>query len=70
MQEPPHARARERTHRPALDAVVEMPVARGVFATLRAENLTDTLIESGVSTTGIVDRGTPRTITVGIRVAR
>lgn len=53
-----------------LDAVVEVPVARGVFATLRAENLTDTLIESGVSTTGIIDRGTPRTFTVGLRVAR
>ena len=53
-----------------LDAVVEVPLARGVFATLRAENVTDTLIQSGVSTTGIIDRGTPRTITIGVRVAR
>ncbi|QXQ07090.1 TonB-dependent receptor [Sphingosinicellaceae bacterium] len=53
-----------------LDAMVEVPLARGVFATLRGENLTNTLIASGVSTTGIVDRGTPRTLTIGVRVAR
>lgn len=53
-----------------LDAVLEMPIVRGVFVNLRAENLTDTLIESGISSAGIVDRGTPRTLTVGLRVAR
>ena len=53
-----------------LDAVFEVPLARGVFATLRGENLTNTLIASGVSTTGIVDRGTPRTLTIGVRVSR
>lgn len=53
-----------------LDAVIEVPLMRGIYATLRAENVTDTLIESGISATGFVDRGTPRTFTIGVRVAR
>ncbi len=59
--------ARKLSDAATLDAVIELPVARGVTLTLRAENLTDTLIESGISTTGIIDRGTPRTLTVGVR---
>jgi len=51
----------------AFDAVILLPVRRGVSLTLRGENLTDTLIESGISTTGIVDRGTPRVLSVGVR---
>jgi len=50
-----------------LDAVVELPVAPRLTATLRAENLTDTPVEAGVSATGVIDRGTPRTVTVGLR---
>ena len=53
-----------------LDATFDVPLARGVAATLRAENLTDALIQSGISSAGILDRGTPRTITIGLRVAR
>ena len=53
-----------------LDAIIKIPLARGVAITLRGENLTDTLIESGVSTAGIIDRGTPRTIWAGVRIAR
>ena len=53
-----------------LDAVIEVPLARGFSLSLRGENLTDTLIQSGVSTSGIVDRGTPRTLTIGLRVVR
>ncbi len=52
------------------DAVVEVPVARGVMMTLRGENLTDTLIQSGISANGIIDRGTPRTLTLGVRFVR
>ncbi len=53
-----------------LDAVVELPVAPGLRLTLRGENLTDTLVEAGVSASGIVDRGTPRTLTAGLRWVR
>ena len=53
-----------------LDAVIEVPLARGISATLRGENLTNTLVDSGVSTTGIIDRGTPRTLTIGVRFSR
>ena len=53
-----------------LDAVIEIPVMRGIAFTLRGENLTDTLIESGISTSGVIDRGTPRTLWAGIRIAR
>lgn len=61
---------RHLTDATTLDAVVEVPVARGIAVTLRGENLTDTLIESGMSTTGIIDRGTPRTLTIGVRFSR
>ena len=50
-----------------LDAVLDVPLGRGLTASLRAENLTDMLIESGISTSGIVDRGTPRTLAIALR---
>ena len=57
---------------PALtaDAVVELPVGRRLSIVARAENLADALVESGISSTGIVDRGTPRTLWLGLRLAR
>ncbi len=53
-----------------IDAVAVIPLAHGFALTLRGENLTDTLIESGVSTTGVIDRGTPRTLWTGLRIVR
>ncbi len=53
-----------------LAAVFEWPVAPGLVGTFRAENITDTLVEAGVSAAGVIDRGTPRTLTVGFRVSR
>ncbi len=53
-----------------LDAIAELPIGRGITATLACENLTDTAIDSGISTNGIIDRGTPRTITLGLRLRR
>jgi vitamin B12 transporter len=53
-----------------LDAMVEVPLAAGFALTLRGENLTDTLIQSGVSSTGVIDTGTPRSFTVGLRLRR
>ena len=51
-----------------LDAVIEVPVRRGVRLVFRGENLTDTLVASGVSASGIIDRGTPRTLWAGVRI--
>jgi len=53
-----------------VDATIDVPLGRGLAVTLRGENLTDVLIESGKSTAGIVDRGTPRTMTIGLRLSR
>ncbi len=53
-----------------LDAVAVIPLAHGVALTLRAENITDTLVEAGISTSGVIDRGTPRTIWAGFRIVR
>ena len=50
-----------------LDVVADMPIARGVSAQLRAENLTDARVEAAVSATGIVERAGPRTIWIGVR---
>ena len=50
-----------------VDAVIDVPLGRGLTVSLRGENLTDELIESGISANGIVDRGTPRTLTVALR---
>jgi vitamin B12 transporter len=49
------------------DAVVALPLARGISAEFRAENLTDQRIVAGISGTGIVERGTPRTLWLGLR---
>lgn len=51
-----------------LDAVIAVPVRHGVRLVLRAENLTDALVASGVSAGGIIDRGTPRTVWAGVRI--
>ncbi len=51
-----------------LDAVVAVPLRRGVRLVLRAENVTDALVASGVSAAGIIDRGTPRTLWAGVRI--
>ncbi len=53
-----------------VDAVVEVPLAGGFALTLRGENLTDTLIQSGISSAAVIDRGTPRTFTIGLRLRR
>lgn len=50
-----------------LDAVLAVPLKAGLTLELRGENLTDTLIQSGVSGAGIIDRGTPRTLWAGLR---
>ena len=50
-----------------LDAYAALPVARGLVAELRGENLTDARVEAGISGPGIVERATPRTLWAGLR---
>ena len=50
-----------------LDASAELPLTRGVALTLAAENLLDEEIEAGIADNGLIDRGTPRTLWVGLR---
>ena len=51
-----------------LDAYASFPLTDRFAVVLRAENVTDTRIESGVSATGVYDLGTPRTLWAGVRV--
>jgi outer membrane receptor protein involved in Fe transport len=57
---------------PALtvDGVLSLPLFRGVRVVARAENLFDEKVVSGLSTTGVEDLGTPRTIWLGLAFAR
>ena len=55
--------------RPALtvDTSMDVPLWRGLSLRLAAENLFDGEVQAGVNDSGIVDRGTPQTIWVGLR---
>ncbi|WP_380873153.1 TonB-dependent receptor [Sphingomonas sp. DBB INV C78] len=50
-----------------LDAAVRLPVARNLSIEARAENLTDTLVEAGISGADVLERATPRTLWIGLR---
>jgi vitamin B12 transporter len=52
-----------------LDGVANIPLTRGLGLSLRAENITNTRIEAGVSATGVIERASPRTFWVGLRWA-
>ncbi len=50
-----------------LDAFAEAPLGNGLSLRLAAENLADANVEAGRTSDGIIDRGQPRTLWVGIR---
>ena len=50
-----------------IDLVASAPLGARLSLVGRAENLTDELVVSGISSTGIIDRATPRTFWVGLR---
>ena len=60
---------RRLTSAATLGAIAELPIARGVKLILRAENITNAQIETGISSTGLITLGTPRTLWAGVRVA-
>jgi outer membrane receptor protein involved in Fe transport len=59
-----------RTLAPAttLDAYLALPITRGLAVQLRGENLFDERVEAGISGADIVERATPRTLWVGLKL--
>lgn len=51
-----------------LDARVAAPLSRRLAVELSAENLLDTVVQTAVSATGVVERATPRTLWIGLRL--
>lgn len=52
-----------------LDAGVSWKLAEAISIEARGENLTDELVPAAISSSGIVERATPRTLWVGARVS-
>ncbi|MBL8648954.1 MAG: TonB-dependent receptor [Sphingopyxis sp.] len=52
-----------------LDAGLSWRVSRGISVEARGENLFDALVPAAISSAGIVERATPRTLWVGARVS-
>jgi outer membrane receptor protein involved in Fe transport len=50
------------------DAAAAWPLTRQLAIELRAENLTDARVETAISGNGIVERATPRTLWIGVRL--
>ena len=53
-----------------IDAVAGFALAPGVQVTLRVENAFDARVVAGVSTSGVQDLGQPRTLSLGLALAR
>ncbi|MDR6787095.1 outer membrane receptor protein involved in Fe transport [Sphingomonas sp. BE138] len=51
-----------------LDTYAALPLTRRIAIEARAENLFDARVEAGVSGTGVVERATPRTLWIGLRL--
>jgi vitamin B12 transporter len=50
-----------------LDAFLALPIADALTLEARAENLTDTRVEAGISGANLTERATPRTLWLGLR---
>jgi outer membrane receptor protein involved in Fe transport len=53
-----------------LDAAAALPVGGGFAVELRAENLANARVEAAISGDGTVERATPRTLWIGLRLTR
>ena len=53
--------------RATLDVAGEVPISRQLRLGVRAENLFDQRVEAAVSSDGIVERATPRTVWIDLR---
>lgn len=52
-----------------VDAVAIVPVGRGFSIELRGENLGNVQVDTGISADNIVERASPRSLTIGLRYA-
>jgi len=50
------------------DAVAALPLSSRLSVVLRGENLADARVETAISASGVIERATPRTFWVGIRL--
>ena len=53
-----------------LDGALRWPLARGVAVEARAENLFDERVVAGIGSDGLIERATPRTLWIGLRLGR
>ena len=53
-----------------MDATASFPLMKRLAIEARAENLLDQRVEAGVTGDGIVERATPRTLWIGLRLNR
>jgi outer membrane receptor protein involved in Fe transport len=51
-----------------LDASISWPLARRLQLVARVENATDALVMAGIGGDGSVERATPRTVWIGLRM--
>ena len=51
-----------------LDAFASWPLGRRLQLIVRAENLTDALVMAGIGGDGSIERATPRTLWIGLRL--
>jgi outer membrane receptor protein involved in Fe transport len=51
-----------------LDAFASLPIARRILLVARGENLFNALVVAGIGGDGSVERATPRTLWIGIRM--
>jgi outer membrane receptor protein involved in Fe transport len=51
-----------------VDAAAAWPLTRRIAIEVRGENLTDARVEAAISSDGIVERATPRTLWIGLRL--
>jgi|CXWL01.1.fsa_nt_gi outer membrane receptor protein involved in Fe transport len=51
-----------------LDAVASIPIGHRLTLALRGENVTNTRVEAALSGAGVVERATPRTLWVGLKL--
>ena len=51
-----------------LDAAANFPLGHRLSVTLRGENLTNTQVDAAISGLGVVERATPRTLWVGLKL--
>ncbi len=52
------------------DAALLWPLSRRLSVEARGENLTDRRVEAGINSDGIIERATPRTLWIGLRIRR